>query len=358
MRVAVVGTGVGGLAIAGHAGLCGLEVVVHDVREDAVEPIAERGGIVVRGKEKGFAPVVLATTDIGSAIQGADLVIVVTQAPDQRGAAVAMAEHLRAGQTVLVKPGCTFGAVEVRTALDLSGVDEAVAVAEADSFVFGCSVPEPAVAEITSVKQGFGVAVLPADRRLEVVNLVKLVFQQASAATSVLHTGLSNMNSILHVAPMVLNAGRIESSEDFDFYRDGFTPAVSRAVQAMDDERMAVAHSLDVDVPSLSQWAESTYGAHAVDLYQLVQTLHRDIYGPLLAPRTLRHRYLTEDVPCGAVPLSELGGQVGVPTPVTAACAELADALLGTSWIEDGRTMQRLDLSGLSVGDLRRRLVG
>jgi opine dehydrogenase len=191
-----------------------------------------------------------------------------------------------------------------------------------------------------------------------VVDVVKSVFEQADAAMSVLHTGLANMNAILHVAPMVLNAGRIEGQEAFDFYRDGITRSVSRVVQAMDDERMAVARSLAVEVPTLLQWAASTYGPQADDMYQLIQVLHRDVYGPLSAPATLRYRYLSEDVPCGAVPICELGGQIGVPTPVTAACIALVDALLGTSWMQDGRTMERLGLSGLSADDLKKRLAG
>lgn len=358
MRVAVVGTGVGGLAIAGHAGLRGCEVVVHDVRDKAVRPVADRGGIEVRGKEEGFAAVTLATTDIARAVAGADLVIVVTQGPDQRAAAESMAPHLRAGQVVLVKPGCTFGAVEVHAALERGGAEDGISVAEADSFAFGCAIPEPAVTEITSVKQRFGVAVLPPAGRDDVVQLVGGILDQAEVAPSVLHTGLSNMNAMLHVAPMVLNAGRIESEYAFDFYGDGITRAVARAVQAMDEERVAVATALDVEVPTLAAWVGTTYGVQGDDLFEIVQTLHRDVYGPLAAPRSLRQRYLTEDVPCGAVPIADLGRHIGVSTPVTTSCIAVADALVGTTWARDGRTMERLGLSALSVRDIRMRLVG
>ena len=357
MRVAVVGTGVGGLAVAGHAGLIGSEVVVHDLREEAVGPVGERGGIEVRGKEEGFAPVEFATTDIARAVDGADLVVVTTQGPDQRAAAEALAPHLRGGQVVFVKPGCTFGALEVRAVLEAAGVDD-VPVAEADSFAYGCSIPEPAVSQISSVKERFGVAVLPSERREEVVELVRRLFDQAEAAPSVLHTGLGSMNAILHVAPMVLNAGRIEGPDAFDFYGNGFTPSVTAVVRAMDDERVAVATDLDVEVPTLEGWAEATYGVRGDDMYAIVQTLHRDVYGPLPAPTTLRQRYLTEDVPCGAVPVADLARQVGVPAPVTSACITLADALLGTAWSREGRTMARVGLEGLSAREIRRRLVG
>ena len=356
MNVAVVGTGVGGLAVAGHAGLVGLGVAVHDIRAEAVQPIRERGGIEVRGKEEGFVPVAVATTDVGEAVSGGDLVIVTTQGPDQRAAAASLAPHLRAEQVVLVKPGCTFGAVEVRAVLEAGGAGD-VAVAETDSFAYGCAIPEPGVAEISSVKKRFGVAVLPHQRAEEVVGAVRRVFSQAEPAASVLHTGLSNMNAILHVAPMVLNAGRIESEGTFDFYGEGITPSVARVLEATDDERVAVAAALGIEVPSLREWVLATYGVEGETLHEILQILRADVYGPLAAPSTLRQRYLTEDVPCGAVPVVELGVLIGVDTPATAACVRLADALCGAVWGRDGRTMERVGLAGLSAQDIRRRLV-
>jgi opine dehydrogenase len=82
------------------------------------------------------------------------------------------------------------------------------------------------------------------------------------------------------------------------------------------------------------------------------------VYGPLPAPTSLVHRYLTEDVPCGAVPVTDLARQLGVPAPVTAAGVTVADALLGTSWARTGRTMARLGLEGASAGEIHRRLLG
>lgn len=70
------------------------------------------------------------------------------------------------------------------------------------------------------------------------------------------------------------------------------------------------------------------------------------------------HRYLTEDVPCGAVPVADLARQLGVPALVTAAGVIVADALLGMSWARIGRTMACPGLEGASAGEISRRLVG
>jgi opine dehydrogenase len=350
MKVTVVGAGVGGLAVAGCAGLAGHEVRLVDVRAEAVDPIGVAGGIRVRGELGGFAPVVLATLEHAEAVREADLVILVTQGPEQGGAATDLAPHLRPGQVVLVKPGCTGGALEVREVL--GALD--VAVAETDAFAFGCSIPEPGVSQISSVKKRFGVAAVPAERTAEVVAVVREVFPQAAPAPSVLHTSLSNMNAILHVAPMVTNAGRIEHEGGaFDFYGDAVTPSVARLMAATDSDRIAVAEALGVRVPTLSAWILDTYGVDEPTLHEAIQRLHREVYGPSPAPTTLLHRYLLEDVPCGAVPVASLGQQLGVPVETTIRCVHLASLLVGRDLWESGRTARRLGLEGRTAAEMR-----
>jgi opine dehydrogenase len=356
MKVAVVGAGVGGLAVAGHAGLLGFDVAVHDVRPEAVDVIREQGGIEVRGLEDGFAPVTVAATDIEPVARDADLVVIVTQGPDQRAATEALAPHLAPKAVLLLTPGGTLGAVEASSVLEGLG-RYGWAVAETDSFAYGCSIPEPGISQITSVKSRIGVAVLGSDRGEEVFDRVRMLFSQAELAPSVLHTGLSNMNVILHLSPMVLNSGRIDLGMSFDFYGEGITPSVARTLDATDSERLAVAGALGVEVPSFGEWARFTYGVDDEDTYQVIQRLHSEVYGPSPAPGRLLHRYLTEDVPCGAVPIVGLGQLIGVDTPVMAAAVALTDVLCGTTWASDGRTMEQLGLSGLSAAELRRRFL-
>ena len=75
------------------------------------------------------------------------------------------------------------------------------------------------------------------------------------------------------------------------------------------------------------------------------------------APATLDHRYLTEDVPCGAVPVASLGRQLGVDVNVTDRCVELAAALSGRDFRATGRSVERLGLAGLTAAEIRERLV-
>jgi opine dehydrogenase len=350
--VAVVGAGVGGLAVAGRSALRGCTTSVVDIDASVVDAIGSRGGIEVRGREEGFAPIAAATTDAGEVIGDVELVIVCVQASQLAEVARTLDPLLRADQVVLVKPGCTGGALAFRNVASRARGLGTV-IAETDAFAFGCSMPSPGVAQIGSVKRSFAVASLPAaaiDRALE---LVRAVFPEARRADSVLHTGLSNMNAVLHVAPMIANVGRIESGEEtFDFYGEGVTPGVARVMAAHDRERLAVATALGIGVSSLSEWIAATYGVESDDLHAGIAHLSAEVYGPVRAPATLEHRFLTEDVEYGAVPIADLGRQLRVDVSVTAHSVTLASALLGRDLQASGRTVGRLGLAGLAAAEI------
>jgi opine dehydrogenase len=350
--VVVIGAGVGGLAVAARSALRGCVTSVVDIDPAVVSAIGQRGGIAVEGREEGFAPIAVATTQAADVIGDAELVVVCTQAPQLPDVARTLDPLLRADQVVLVKPGCTGGALEFRNAA-VRAAGAGTVFAEADAFVFGSQIPQPGVVRIASVKRSFAVATLPAGAVTRVLELVRAVFPEARAAESVLHTGLANMNAMLHIAPMLANVGRIElGSESFDFYGEGVTPGVARVMAVHDRERLAVAGALGVSVPSLQEWITTTYGVEDDDLHSAIARLSAGVYGPVPAPATLEHRFLTEDVECGAVPIADLGRQLGVDVAVTAHSVTLASALLGRDLQASGRTAGRLGLAGLGAEEI------
>jgi opine dehydrogenase len=348
--VVVVGAGVGGQAVAARSALRGCTTSVVDVDPQVIAAV--RGGIEVEGREEGFAPIAAATTRAEDVIADADLVIVCTQAPQVPDVARTLDPLLRDDQVVLVKPGCTGGALEFRNvAARARGLG--TVFAEADAFAFACQLPKPGVVRIASVKRRFRVATVPAGAVRRTLELVQAVFPEAQPADSVLHTGLSNMNAILHIAPMLANVGRIElDGEAFDFYGDGVTPGVARVMAAHDRERLAVARALGVAVPSAQEWISATYGVECDDLHSGIAKLSAEVYGPVPAPATLEHRFLTEDVECGAVPVAALGRQLEVDVALTAHSVALASTLLGRDLEASGRTVGRLGLDGLDASEI------
>jgi opine dehydrogenase len=200
------------------------------------------------------------------------------------------------------------------------------------------------------------VAALPGADTDAVVAVVRRALPPVAPARNVMQTGLATMNPILDVPGMLANQGRLDAGERFQFYGAGITPSVARVVEALDAERVALAHAFGVDVPTVRGWLARTYGLEGPELYPLIQRLHHEVFKDSPAPTALDARYLTEDVPYGLVPIAELGRLTGVPTPVAQALTVLASAALGRNFAGEGRTLERMGLHGRALdtimGDL------
>jgi opine dehydrogenase len=352
LRVAVVGAGNGGLAVAGYAALGGADVRLYDIRSDRIEPVLARGGITMTGCFSGTAPVHAPTLDAAAATVGADLVVLVVAAPDQARAAQDVAAHLSSGAHLLVKPGCTGGALEVRNVLLNAGRSD-VLVGETDSFAFACSMPGPGESHISAVKRAIAVSTMPGSHSAEILETVGVLFPQAHTVPTVLHTGFTNINAVAHVAPVVANAGRIENTGgEFEFYGDGITQSVARVVAAYDAERVAVAAAFGIRVQSFVEWVTAAYRITAPSIYETIQILQRDVYKSSRAPSNLMHRYLTEDVPCGTVPTVALAYCAGMRLPIHESLIQLASSLTGCDYATSGRTTERLGLAGKQIDEV------
>ena len=164
--------------------------------------------------------------------------------------------------------------------------------------------------------------------------------------TNVLEIALSSSNIVIHLAGSLLNAAAIEKSGgEYYLYRQGITPSVLRCVEAVTQERQALFGALG-------------YTVGTSDMLQRVAKLDEfpelDIFRGLIGPTSLRHRYITEDASTGQALMVSLGEMVGVPTPVSRALVTLASVINQTDYLKEGRTVEKLGLSRLSIDELNR----
>src|SRR6516225_2048242 len=80
--VAIVGAGIGGVYLLVELGLAGHRVRLHDLDDSRLAEIRAHGGVDV--EPGGLAAVDAATTDLATAVDGADVIIVVTGAMCRR----------------------------------------------------------------------------------------------------------------------------------------------------------------------------------------------------------------------------------------------------------------------------------
>jgi ketopantoate reductase len=76
--VTIIGAGLGGIALVANLGLLGYRLRLHDRDESRLARVRERGGLDVEGLAKGFAPLELVTSKLAPAVDGADIIVVVT----------------------------------------------------------------------------------------------------------------------------------------------------------------------------------------------------------------------------------------------------------------------------------------
>jgi len=353
--IAVLGGGHGAHAVAGDLSLAGFKVNLceHPSFEASFKPTLERGEVEVLGRARtGVARLAKATTSFKEALEDVDIVFLVVPSFGHRLFAESMAPYLRDGQLVVLMPG-NAGTLEVAKVLRQMGVKRRVLLAETATLPYGCRLVGPArvMIYVKAVLNPLGT--LPAKQVGEALDLLRPLYPAMVEAANVLEAAINNPNPVTHPVAAVFNAGRIEYSRgEFYLYREGITEGVVRAYDAVDEERRALCRRLGV------KFYEPPPGLPKEDRDIRMGTF----FGPgslmdagyhMKGPTTTRDRFVTEDVPYGLVFMESLGSMIGVPTPVISSVITLLSAFNGEDYRALGRTVEKLDIAGLTVEELR-----
>lgn len=361
-RFCVIGAGHGGSAMAAHLSLNGFDVSLYNRSEERIGPVKATGGIVVVAEDDvnvptGFAPIPVITTNMGEALAGADIAMVVIPATTHSFVAKECAPHLRDGQIVVLNPGRTGGALEFLHVLRQWEVTAKVIVAEAQTFLFASRALNPGKVKIFGVKNSVPVAAIPAYQTPCVVKALRVAFPQFAPGDNVMKTSLDNIGAVFHPAIMVLNTARIEDTHgDFQFYVEGVTPSVAQVLEAVDAERVTVSEAMGFHAVTAREWLYIAYDAVGRNLHEAMHA--NPGYRGIQAPQTIHHRYLNEDVPMSLVPIFSMGEMLSVSTPAIRGVIELAKVVTGNDYWAEGRTVERLGLAGLTLREVQELVMG
>jgi opine dehydrogenase len=346
-KIAVIGAGNGGTAIAGDLTLAGHECRLFEFEEwaDNVTAVNAEGGIKVTGVARtGFAKVALATTDIAGVLDGAELVMLATQALTHTRVARVVAPLVRDGQVIILWPG-SGGTLEFRRVFDEMGVEADVVLGEAATLPYCCRRLEgPGTVNIHRIDGPRNqVAALPASRTPDLLAALKGIYDTVVPARSILEPALYNPNIIVHPAGSLFNMGRIEHSQgEFWMYKEGITPSVKKIIDGMDHERQAIMAALG--------YKPMTYEQVFADLFNV--SVAEFAVASSKGPFSMQDRYVTEDVPMGVTLTASLGRLLRVPTPTYDSIIHIASLVNGTDYYQTGRNLANLKLAGLSPGQL------
>jgi opine dehydrogenase len=352
-RYAVIGAGNGGKAMAAYLALLGVQVTMFNRTASRVEIIRLRGGIDLENptEPRGFGKIYKVTDNMEEALREADILMVVVPSTAHSDIARMAAPFLRDDHIVVLNPGRTGGALEFRYVLEQENCTTNPIISEAETFIFASRSEGPSQARIFRIKEAVPLAALPATRTDEVLDAIRPVFPQFIHGKNVLQTGLNNMGAIFHPALALLNAGWIEAtSGDFQFYVDGVTPSVAKVLEVLDRERVTVASAIGLKARTAQEWLELAYNATGTDLHEAMHN-QTGYYG-IRAPGTLNHRYITEEIPMSLVPIASFAKTYGVSVNGIESIINLACFIHETDYRRRGRTVEKLGIKELSVGEL------
>jgi opine dehydrogenase len=353
-KYTVIGAGHGGKAMAAHLALMGFPTTLYNRTPKRVAAIKELGGINLESQDntlKGFCKLERTTSNIAEALDKAEMIMVVVPSSAHVDIAKACAPYLKSGQVIILHPGRTCGAIEVAKVLRDEHCAADVIVAEAETFIYASRSDGPAESRIFRVKEAVPLAALPATKTRQVLDQIHEAYSLFIDGGNVLQTGLNNMGAIFHPALTILNTGRIESTNgDYQFYIDGVTPSVARVLEALDRERVTVGSSLGVRSRTGLEWLKLAYDTTGEDLHEAIH--NQPGYYGIKAPPTMNHRYIFEDVPMSLVPIASLGQRYGVSVRAMDSIIRLASIIHRTDYWRRGRTIDKLGIDNLSVGEL------
>lgn len=347
LSYAVIGAGNGGIAMAGYLSLIGYRVNLYNRTLENILPLVREPKIRLTGEVEGEGKLNIVTNNIEEAIKGVDIIMVTVPAMGHFHLGKAMAPYLKDNQIILLNPGRTGGALEVYAAIRQGGCDKDIIVAEAQTFIYACRKTSNTSAHIFKSKNEVTLAAIPAIKTNHVIDMLNNAYPQFIAARDVIETSINNYGAIFHPGPTLLNSGHIERGAPFDYYTEGITPSIGNFLEKMDNERMKIGALLNVETLSAKDWLIDTYGAKGHTLYETVQT--NPAYKGLQAPKGLNIRYIYEDVPYSLIPMSSIAKEFNIETPAIDSIIRIAGLITGIDFFEEGRTMERLGLKGLSV---------
>lgn len=348
-RIAVLGAGSVGLAVTGVLVLSGFDVSLAELPtfSSALQPLSEHGRIRVQGGYgAGFAKPAITTTDMKKAIAGRQILLFCMPAYGHEPFTRACAPYLEDGQ-ILVYLSC-FGAMRMARLISELGVKADVSACETMSCFYLASKTGPSEVIVKRKKEGLLFAAFPGKKTEKSLSVVKKLFPDLVPAKNCLETSINNTNPWLHPTSSVMNAGWIEATDGgFNFVKEGFTPSVIRLQHAADREKMQITQALGLVTRSCDEWIRKMYTFKDISSLRTDAQTKKEY--PKDAPKNLAsHRYMLEDVAYGLVPVTSIGHELGIQTPVIDAVVELSSIVAENEFWKTGVTAEALGLHGLS----------
>lgn len=349
MKVAILGAGGVGLGMAALMSSKNIDVRLWAPSPTGVQTLLDGKPIVSTGVLEGEfrASVHL---DMDKAIEDADAVIVAVPGNGHKTVIDLLAPHVRADQLIAISSHMSLSALYLSRQLSHRGAGSPIS-AWATTAIAGRRT-NPGEVHIASMRKHVIASTVRAEDNEGAARMLTRMFGDVfEPASDVMAATLTNVNPATHLAVALCNLTRMEYGEEWGSYR-GISSAVGRLIESLDGERLNLASRFGLSVLTTQEHLHESFELPLGSVAEMAaeQDIRRN--GAPLGPATLEHRYVTEDVPFGIVPLVKFGRIAGVAMPLHEAGLALIDALYGRSFVAENDILPHLDIDHLSRDEL------
>ncbi|MEZ2276945.1 MAG: NAD/NADP octopine/nopaline dehydrogenase family protein [Microcoleus sp.] len=237
-----------------------------------------------------------------------------------------ISRHVYSEMNIVLFCGSRLDDWVFRQQLLSSGVLESKmpAVASATSSPFCCCLQSDTTVEIKAKKGQVCISAQTPTMTERIFNTLQAWFSNLKIAGSSLEVALEKRNDITHIPLMLTSARTLEKGESHLFYHE-VGPRSVNLIVALDNERLKIGQAYGLKLDDWMSWHQAEYHTSGLSIYENLQQTSAYQHSFM---DTIDDRYLTEDVPYGAVPLQSLARIAGVQTPVLDGCIALVSQLI------------------------------
>jgi opine dehydrogenase len=349
------------LTLSGHE----VRFTVFPEQKDQLPQVRKAGGFTVDGDVKhlisrktGFAKLAKVCDTTAEALKDAEAVLIEVGMHQLEEKFEKMIPELARGAVVHVQSHGYWPAARLTPLLRKAGRED-VLVTEAPAPTHAARISGTAVTA-KGLRKGIQIATVPASRVKDALAVLKPLFPEMEAASSVLQTGLENLNLIVHPAMVLPNVGAMERAKldgrNFGFYQEGVVPAAGILGDALDAERKLVCEAYGVQHTPMAKAIEQYYGYESNTFYEAMQNPVYKSFPPF-QPDIWR-AWASDDLPYAIVPCVQLAEQAGIAVPLHRGLAEILGVLLRVDTWNCGPSLADMDLEGAPEAVRKRALDG
>ncbi len=312
--------------------------------------IAETHEIECTGAFEAKETIDVVTSDIDEAVRGADYIFICVPGNRHEEYAKLLKGHTTADQVVITFNGCMASLIYK----NVWGDDDTCPVfVESTIPPFSTRRVEPGKVRMFE-RHLAPIAFFPASAADKYYDrIIADIYEFPGKFEDVLECGLSLVNPTVHPGPCLVNLSNIEKP-DFTFflYEHGFQPSGLKIDVLLNKERLRIGEAFGYKIHALEDFA----GVDTIDSWEPMYAMGHGCHAltSIAGPNDINYRYLTEDIPIALVCWASIADQLGIETPIMDAVITLIGVAHDTDWFVNGRTAEKLGLSGKTIEEISR----